>query len=332
MAKDKQNMDAELLQELNAKFEVFTEQVLRKLDSILELKEVVSRLSESKQHKREREAERKRAQRTRDREQREKGLLPLPRDIWRRDERIKLKYLQWAHVGLQFGMAGEWRTFCQYLAHEWNVCTYNKKPIAKCSNYPHWWDNGIRHDYTWCDMFGSERGIVPKTAPEIKWWDWGFHMLAVVQRMENLPDWPNVNKQFLQAMQVAMGDMAGASESGELTVRGVEFRCREAQCFEKVDQFRYLALHVLQAFKRGICKAVDDDLELIRVGKVRFLEHCVQLEKAATHMRFHWKLRKGNMTTEQMNQSHDLCDLGFFEFPAAEPKPDEEKTPDVKVV
>ena len=330
MAQEKGEMDAELLQLLNDKFTVFTEQVLQKLDSILELKEVVLQLTESKQLKRSQEAGRKREQRARDREHREKGLLQIPRDIWRRDERIKLKYLQWAHVGIQFGMAGQWRLFLQYVAGSWNSDTYLKKPIAKCSNYPFWYDNGIRHENTWGDMFGSERGIVPKTAPEIKFWDFAYHMLAVLLRMENLPDWPNVSKQFVQAVQVAAGEVGPMSDTGTLIINNVQFDCRQSECYEKVPEFRYLALHVMQSFKRGICKPLDDDLELIRVGKVRFLEHCCKLQKAAGHMRFLHNLRKGNMTDQQMAQCHELKDLGFYEFPKREPEPpltqDEEKT------
>ena len=84
--------DASSLQELNTKFEVFTQEVLARLDSI---KAEVAKLSENQRHKRSQEAERKRAQRQRDREERLKGFLPLPKsDIWKRDDRIKLKYLQ----------------------------------------------------------------------------------------------------------------------------------------------------------------------------------------------------------------------------------------------
>ena len=309
MPQEKEEMDAEqLLQELNAKFTVFTAQVLERLDSILELKLVVSKLTESKQLKRNQEAERKRAQRARDREQREKGLLSIPRDIWQRDERIKMKYLLWAHVGVQYGMVGDWRLFLQYIAHEWNTCTYVKKPIAKCSNRPQWWDDGLRHENTWCDMFGSERGIVSKTAPEIKFWDFGFHMAEIVNRMQSLPDWPNVSKQFVQATQIALGDMC------ELTIKGTEFQCRDSECFE-VPEIRYLALHVLQSFKRGICTAVDDDLELIRLGKVSFMQHVAELETASADLRFQWDLRNGKMTSAQMDMCHELRDLGFFEFP-----------------
>ena len=327
----KNEMDAELLHALNDKFEVFTAQVLQKLDQLLELKTEVQKLSEGKRQQRDGAAERKRVQRARDREHRRRALLSIPNDIWRQDPRIKVKYLQWAHIGIQFGISGDWRLFLQHLAHDWNACTYLKKPIARCSNYPHWWDSGLRHENTWCDMFGSERGIVPKTAAEIKFWDFGNHVFAVVQRMETMPQWPNCPKNFVEAMQVAMGQMAGGTEgSPPFVVNGTEFDCRDAEAFEKVPEFRYQALHVMQAFKRGIIKGCDENLELIRLGKVSFLVHCKELEKEAAHMSFTYKLRHGKLTKEQRDHAEVLRDLGFFEYPAVQAEAPKEVA--VKVV
>ena len=141
-----------------------------------------------------------------------------------------------------------------------------------------------------------------------------MHMLAVVQRMMEMPDWPNVNKEFVRACQVAMGAFAGCSDLGPLVMKDVEFEPNDHECFEKVAEFRYLALHVMQAFRRGICKGIDENLELIRIGKTCFLAHCVELQKEGGHMRFLWNLRKGNMG-EHLEQCRALNDLGFFEFP-----------------
>ena len=305
-------MDAdELLQQLSTKFDLFTGQVLEKLDCI---RAEVNKLSESQRKKRGQDADRKRIQRTKARQQRLKNLLALPKNIWYRDDRIKLKYLQYAHVGIHFGLSGDWRTFFEYLAHDWNTGTYQKKPIAKISNRCHWWERGLRHDVTWCDMFGSERGIQPKAANEIKWWDWSSHMLAVVKRMQSLPDWPNVNQEFVRACQVAMGQMAACSDVGTLELCGAEFDPTDHECFEKVPKFKWYTLHVMQAFRRGICKGVDENLELIRLGKTTFLAHCNELQKAGTHMKFLWDLKKGDMA-EHQQQCTALSDLGFFDFP-----------------
>ena len=233
-----------------------------------------------------------------------------------------------AHVGIHFGLSGEWRRFLEYLAHDWNSCTYTKKPIAKISNRCHWWDKGLRHECTWCDMFGSERGIVPKTAAEIKWWDWSMHMLAVVQRMADMPDWPNVTKEFVKACQIAMGIYGACSELGPLVIKNVEFDPNDPECFEKVAEFGYLTLHVMQSFRRGICKGIDENLELIRLGKTTFLAHCAQLQKESNHMMFQFNLRNGNMG-EHLDQCLALKELGFFEFPKK--NQDDEKS-NVKVI
>ena len=152
------------LAELNETFQVFTEEVLQKLDQLLSLRETVQELCEAKIAKRLCESDRKRKQRDALRQDNEKGRVSPPNNVWQRDDRLKVKYLEWAHIAMQFGLAGEWRLYFQFLADDWNNHTYFKKPIAKISNRLHRWDNGLRHECTWTDMFGSERGIVPKTA------------------------------------------------------------------------------------------------------------------------------------------------------------------------
>ena len=329
MDEERETESARLLLELNEKFECFTGQVLRKLDSILELKDPLQLLCESKQKRRKEEADRKRDQRAREKAERNRGLLPLPKDIWRKDERILGKYLMWAHVGIQFGVTGDWRAFLQYLAHAWNTCPYLKKPIAKVSNRCHWWDRGMRHDCTWCDMFGSERGINPKTVGEIKWWDWQYHMLAVVHRMQEMPDWPNVNKEFVKAVQTACSGLAGCSEIGTYTCKGFELDHLEPKVFDVVPEFRYLTLHVMQAFKRGIIQGIDENLELIRIGKMRFLSQSVLLEKEACMLRFNYNLRDGKLPDEMRETAMHLKDLGFWTPPKLKQRvmtPEEEKS------
>ena len=157
------------------------------MDDLLELKEVVHQLTESKRLQRGKDAERKRKQRERDAEEETRGRLSLPKIIFMKDKRIGLKYLLWAHVGIQFGVTGEWRTFLQYVASDWNNNTYTSKPITKSNNRCHWYDQGMRHDWSWADMFGSERGVNPRTVKEIKWWEFRWHMIEVCKRMVEQP-------------------------------------------------------------------------------------------------------------------------------------------------
>ena len=307
---------SEQLHALNAKFSVFTQQVLERLDSILELKQIVSQLCEGKKATREANAAKKRAERAHQRSLKEVGLVPIPGQIFKNDPRIKVKYLLWAHVGIQFGLAGEWRKFLQYVSHDWNCNTYTKKPIARISNKCHYWDHGVRHETSWCDMFGSERALNPKTCYEIIWWGFRYHMVQIVTRMLRMPMFVETKSEFVKAMQVSCGDMAAMfAELGQLRQGNYEFDQGDAECLEKVPEFKYLALHVLQAFRRGISKGVDEDLELIRQGKVAFMCHCRQLQKEANNMVFQYKLRKGNVEESLRTRMMDLKDLGFFEFP-----------------
>jgi len=103
---------------------------------------------------------------------------------------------------------------------------------------------------------------------------------------------------------------------GQLRDGNFVFDQNDADCMEKVPEFKYLAMHVMQAFRRGISKGIDTDLELIRQGKATFLCHSAELKKESDHMKFRYKLVNGNVPPELMNRMHDLLDLGFFEFPA----------------
>ena len=309
---------------LNAKFSVFTQQVLERLDSILELKQIVNQLCEGKKAQRQAEAAKKREQRAAVRSIREDGLLPLPGMIFKKDPRIGLKYLLWAHVGIQMGLTGQWRMFLQYIAHDWNVNTYLKKPIARISNKCHYWDHGVRHECSWCDMFGSERGLTPKTTYEILWWEFRYHMVEIVERLIRMPEFCNLKKEFIKALQVACGDMAAMfdeSQFKQLRSGNYDFDQNDAECLEKVPEFKYLALHVLQSFRRGISKGVDEDLELIRQGKMTFLCHCNTLEKDANMLRFQHNLRKGELPPEMLRRAHELDELGFFKFEKVVPFP-----------
>ena len=122
-----------------------------------------------------------------------------------------------------------------------------------------------------------------------------------------------------------MGTMAPVTKLGALVLKDVPFEPKEPECYEKVPEFKYHALHVLQAFKRGICRGIDENLELIRIGKMRFLEHSIHLEREAGAVRFNHQLRNGNLDDEMRATAHHLEDLGFWEWPKKTAQ-DEEKS------
>ena len=307
------------LAELNETFQSFTEQVLLKLDQLLTLRETVQQLCEYRIARRQTEAERKRKQRVVQRQEAEKGLLPPPIDIWKRDDRLKVKYLEWAHVAMQFGLAGEWRIFFQFLADDWNNHTFLKKPLARISNRLHRWDGGIRHECTWCDMFGSERAVNPFTAHEIGWWSFRYHFMAIVSCMRRLPLFKQIQPEFMKAIQIMLGDLGELFDDepmiGSFEVKGHKFsHDMEPAIWDKIPEFGMMSLHVLQSFRRGISKSVDPQLELIRRGKIEFMEHAATLQKKLTHVHFWVNLKKGQPLGEEMEEDKDLLkELGFWE-------------------
>ena len=59
---------------------------------------------------------------------------------------------------------------------------------------------------------------------------------------------------------------------------------------------------------------MDPQLELIRRGKIEFMEHAAKLQKKLTHVHFWVKLKKGQPLGEEMDKDKDLLkELGFWE-------------------
>ena len=240
------------LAQLNETFRTFTDQVLRKLDQILELRETVRDLCESRLQKRQAASERKRKHREVCAARLD--LVKMPGDIWRRDDRLRKKYLEWAHIGLQFGLVGDWRLYLQYLADDWNNHTYRKKPLAKISNRLHRWDHGLRHEGTWCDMFGSERQICGKNAAEIGWWKFKWHFSSIVSVMRRLPLFGSVHADFLTAIRIMLGDLHTLYDEdnppciGPWVVGGLEFaHDMPPESWSKVPEFSMVSMHFSRA-------------------------------------------------------------------------------------
>ena len=299
------------LHELNERFEMFTGQILVKLDAILEMKSSVDKLLQATNWKRAQDAERKRVQRARDAEAKNRGLLPLENNIWSRRESLKPKYLEWAHIGIQFGVIGDALLFLQYVAADWCHSTFKKKPITKVSNRPCYWSSGMRCECTWTDMFGRDTGINPKTFNEPVFWEFCSHMSAVLKRLEIMPDWPNVSKHFVKIMQVSCSGQGGFSKTGQFQKGDhVPFDHNEPGIAE-IPAYRDAGTRVMQAFRRGIQKGTDHNLELVRIGKLRCADHVKQLKLESARLNFMFSLRKGALSDEDRDQIEQLEMFGF---------------------
>ena len=298
--------------QLAERFDQFTRQVLERLDVLLEMKSTVDKMFNATLWKKSQDAERKRQQRARDLAARSTHLVPLPeKNVWSRRNNLRGKYLLWAHVGIQYGVVGDATAYFTWLASDWCHNTFLKKPITRVSNRPNYWENGLRHECTWTDMFGRETGINEKTFSEPIFWNFQCVAGLLLTRMEMMPDWVNVAPHFREMMQLAASSFAGWTDTGLLEKNGnVPFEHVQPGV-GKVKCYRAMATQMMQAYRRGICKGLQDDPELVRMGRIRAADHQKQLEKAANHIKFMFDLRKGKQQKEESDQTDVLHKWGY---------------------
>jgi hypothetical protein len=313
--------DRDIIVRLSERFEIFTDQVIKKMDELLSMRDMVDKLLRRKTDKRNNDAERKRKERTATAKAKTGDRIALKGAIF--DVRMRLmreKYVLWAHVGIQFGIMGSYPQFFSWLTSDWNHWTFDMKPITRVSNRPHYFSRGIRNEATWTDLFGRETGIAERTFFEPIFWEFQHIMLKVVRMMHEMPDWANVHDSFKAHLLVACSGLADMTDSGMYQFQDkTPFDHMEAAC-AKVPQYRMMATRIMQAFRKGIAKKgiadVDNDLELVRMGKLRAREHIVQLQNQTSKLTFLWNLRKGNLPDDEQQQVDALDVWGFTpQFP-----------------
>jgi hypothetical protein len=292
-------------------FDEFSRQVLEKLDALLEMKETVDRLFTASQWKKSKDAERKRQQRAREQEKRRCHMIPLPTDIWRRQPLMRDKYLLWSHVGIQYGIIGDVKQFLVWLASDWNHNTFLKKPITRVSNRPNHWAGTYRHECTWTDMFGRETGLKEAIFGEPKFWDFNAHMGQVLERMELMPDWPNVQPKFDEMIRLCASSFAGWSKGGLLEKNGCPPFEHNAPEIGKYPIYRAMATNAMQAFRKGICTLPGEQPELVRMGIMRANDHKKQLLREQSILRFRYELKRGKLNKEELDQMEGLRLWGF---------------------
>ena len=149
------------------------------------------------------------------------GRLALPDHgtLRKRDPRLAAKTLQWARQGVLFGRPANnnLEGFLQYLTHDWNCCTYSKKPITFSGGY-FWVDVGdLRVRYSAFNLFGLSR----KHKYQIKndgdkidfsnrpWWDWSYFVLKpVLAAMRDMPGFAELSPRFLKGLRLMIGAFA----------------------------------------------------------------------------------------------------------------------------
>ena len=124
---------------------------------------------------------------------REEGLLALPKTpvLRSRDGKAAPLSARWAQAGVRFAKANaDPEVFVTWLVHQWNSCTYLKKPITFSGSSFRIWNGHTRCAYGPRDlMHFSERhdAFPPLRNPaehddfnKRPFWDWGYNVLLPV--------------------------------------------------------------------------------------------------------------------------------------------------------
>ena len=209
----------EMLAELKQSVETLRTEVHARFDSLEKrMQQHTSKwdqLNEDKVRK-ERNRERKR-QYQEAKKRRNAGLLELPeKHILRyRDSRLEPKFREWAEMGMLFGKEDRPEHFLTYVVHQWNNCTYLKKPITFSGSSFRVWNSNTRFAYGPRDLLGfcEKNNCVGKLRNDAEhddftkraWWDWNFSVLSRVYfQMEEL-GLKQLPERFKRCVQIIIG-------------------------------------------------------------------------------------------------------------------------------
>jgi hypothetical protein len=141
--------------------------------------------------------------------------LPDRHILKRRDVRLQQFAGKWAEVGMRFGKLDQPESFLTWFVHEWNSCTYLKKPITFSGSSFRVWTGHLRHPYGAGDLmhYYRKRSGCPRLRSEGErqdfsdrpWWDWGYHVLyPVVSEMEEM-GFDTLPARFQRCVRILLG-------------------------------------------------------------------------------------------------------------------------------
>ena len=153
---------------------------------------------------------------------RERGKIPLPtfHILLKRDGRIADKALPWARVGMRFGKSAATADgFLQWLVHQWNNCSYLKKPITFSGSTFRIWNETHRFSYGARDLMGY---VERKSAVQLlrspaeqddfskrPWWDWSYAVFKpVISIMQEL-GFDELPERFRRCCKIMVGGFGG---------------------------------------------------------------------------------------------------------------------------
>lgn len=149
---------------------------------------------------------------------REEGLVPLPKQhvLKFRDERLKHKIQHWAEVGMRFGRADKPEEFLTWFVHQWNNCSYLKKPITFSGSSFRVWCTDVRFSYGSYDLMQFKRH--KRTLQLLRddaqhddfqkrpWWDWAYAvLLPIFEAMEEMPGFADLPCRFIRCVRLILG-------------------------------------------------------------------------------------------------------------------------------
>jgi hypothetical protein len=128
-----------------------------------------------------------------ERRRRKERLLALPdRAVLQfKNGLLAPRFAQWAQAGMRFAAAGKGPgPFVTWLVHQWNCCTYLKKPVTFSGSSFRVWNGTTRCAYGPRDLmqFSERRNAMPPFRNPAEyddfrgrpWWDWGYSVLFPV--------------------------------------------------------------------------------------------------------------------------------------------------------
>jgi hypothetical protein len=148
----------------------------------------------------------------------QEGLLHLPERnmLSFRDKRLKPKIHEWAQIALRFGRADAPEQFFTWLLHQWNNCTYLKKPITFSGSSFRIWGGHHRYAYGPRDLMGyvERRNALQILRSDAEhddfikrpFWDWSTHaVFAPVFHAMQGAEFEELPERFRRCCKIMVG-------------------------------------------------------------------------------------------------------------------------------
>mgnify|MGYP001239121315 FL=1 len=185
-------------------------------DRMKAVENVVQKLVSQTMTKEERNALRRQYYRQqREAEMKDRLILPDRHVLTYKDERLRKFYGTWAEAGMKFGAADKPEAFIIWIVHEWNCCTYLKKPITFSGSSFRVWVGHVRHPMGAGDLmhYYQKRSGCPMLRNEGEyqdfqnrpWWDWGYNVLYPVFCIMQELGFDKLPERFQRCVRILVG-------------------------------------------------------------------------------------------------------------------------------